>query len=120
MNDKLCFRVWDKVFNEYWTDEQIKENAGWLLFPNNANINDIEIERCTGIKDKNGKLIYEGDIVQSKFNGLGRILRDHAAFVVVWKNRVCLHGCIKTSIPLNTEDIEVIGNINETPELLSD
>lgn len=118
MNDKLRFRVWDKEFSEYWTDEQIKENASWLLFPNNANIDCIKIERCTGVEDKNGKLIYEGDIVQSKFNGLGRIVYHHSAFVVVWKNKVSIHGCKITSIPLDTENIEVIHNIHNNLELL--
>ena len=53
MNDRFKFRVWDKVFNHYWKDKEIKENAAWLLFPDNDNIENIDIEQCTGLKDKN-------------------------------------------------------------------
>ena len=69
MTDRFKFRVWDKEFNQYWTDEAIKENAAWLLFPDNDNIENIEIEQCTGLKDKNGKLIYESDIL-SDYDGV--------------------------------------------------
>ena len=66
MQDRFLFRVWDKFFNKYWTDEEIKENAAWLLFPDNDNIEDIEIEQCTGLKDKNGNLIYDLDAMQGR------------------------------------------------------
>ena len=52
MNYRFNIRVWDKVFNRYWTDEEIKENAAWLLFPDNDNIENIEIEQCTSLKEK--------------------------------------------------------------------
>ena len=111
MNDRFKFRVWDKVFNKYWTDEEIKENAAWLLFPDNSNIDDIEIEQCTSSKDKNGKLIFEGDILDNDF-------------LVVWKY---LGWCFKAvhvrdSIPMpfssDMTEFEVTGNIHENPELL--
>ena len=79
-----------------------------------------EKEQCTGLKDKNGKLIYEGDIVESNFNGLGRILYNHAALTVAWKEEVYFYGhrTPSTPIPLDVENIEIIGNIHENPELL--
>lgn len=120
MSDRLKFRVWDKYFNHYWTDEEVKTNIQWLLYPDNENIEDVIIEQCTGLKDKNGKLIFEGDIVKSKFNGLGRIIYNHAALVVAWKEEVCFYGHKTTStpIPLDVEHIEVIGNIHTDKNLL--
>lgn len=115
MNEDICFRVWDKVFNEYWTDEQIKENAGWLLFPNNANINDIEIERCTGIKDKNGKLIYEGDIVKYSIGHCG------SPYSIIGEHTQQVNYHTGSFIPVSNPEIveiEIIGNIHNNPELL--
>ena len=72
--------------------------------------------QCTGLKDKNGKLIYEGDIlklaefgkpVEVKHRALGFVLRREPSNTVGYDN--------DKYIP---EDCEVIGNIYENPELL--
>lgn len=117
MNEAIRFRVWDKVFNEYWTDEQIKENASWLLFPNNANINDIEFERYIGIKDRKGKPIFAGDL----------ILLNGEKWKVVWVDEECsfffasldelYNQPIYPNLYIMSEDFEVIGNIRNN-ELL--
>lgn len=118
MNDALRFRVWDKVFNYYWTEEVIKENAGWLLFPDNNNINDVDIEKYIGIADDNGKLIYENDFV----------LLNGEIWQVIWVEEDCAfflsnlketyHQPIYPDLYNYAEDFEVVGNVHETPELL--
>ena len=102
MTDRFKIRVWDKEFNQYWTDEAIKENAAWLLFPDNDNIENIEIEQCTGLKDKNGKFIFEGDVLDDDF-------------VVVWAD----YGWafkrlgVVTMFQANMTHFEVTGSINK-------
>ena len=114
MKDRFLFRVWDKFFNKYWTDEEIKENAAWLLFPDNDNIEDIEIEKCTGLNDKNGKLIYEGDLVKLDGYGVCQVIwsDDNAEFM--FKN---LNEDLSEHVDtILLYDWEVVGNIHKNKD----
>ena len=115
MTDRFKFRVWDKEFKQYWTDEEIKENAAWLLFPDNDNIENIEIEQCTGIKDKNGKPVFEGDIL-SDYDGFKFLVRWNAlelryVFIPISKNN-------SEDLDIYPNECELVGNIHENEELL--
>ena len=69
--DCLKFRVWDKVAKRYIQSEEWCINCfGVLHFQSEflgddipRNEDDYIIEQCTGLKDLNGKLIYQGDVV---------------------------------------------------------
>ena len=116
MKDRFKFRVWDKVFNIYWPYDDIKGNIAWLLFPDNDNINNVEIEQCTGLKDKNGKLIYDGDLVKLGEYGVCQVIWSDDTAEFMFKNLnedLCEH--VDTMLMY---DWEVVGNIHENKELL--
>lgn len=78
----------------------------------------VKFEQYTGLKDKNGKEIYEGDIV-------GDIEGIHELAICVWDDSnaefdfVCVDGkCTKDNVKSWLEMYEIIGNIHENPELL--
>jgi uncharacterized phage protein (TIGR01671 family) len=101
--------------NEYTPDEEVKITDGLLM-------------QSTGLRDKNGKLIFEGDVVQEKYeNHLGNIEYDN--HLVIFKNS-CFQFAIQGDLD-NLEimcsmkeqedknlDVEIIGNIYETPQFL--
>lgn len=137
--DRLKYRYWQHTD---WHDtnsplEAVYCNAVDGCDPTIA-VSDFEF--CTGLKDKNGNLIYEGDVVQDSCNGKGvvRFGNYTGCFAVGWENTYQdLFGwylddyyepddCGRLRInfdnshsPITEEDacdLEIIGNIHEQPE----
>ena len=115
MFDRFKFRVYDDIQREmYNLEEQDVNPYNLIILPQN------NIMQCTGLKDKAGKLIYEGDIVHKKGSKnwkkeklLSKVVwsKESAAFMISDENG--LH-----QMPLNSNNIEVLGNIFENPQLL--
>lgn len=128
MNDRFKFRAWHKptkkMFEVYcFTDKEVFENTldGVGTCPTNpANMNDCVLMQSVGLKDKNGKLVYEGDILRRK-DSAGRMVEwdeSELAFFFTTLDK-------ETSTPLacyNMQELEleVFGNLHENPELLED
>lgn len=75
------------------------------------------IGQYTGLKDKNGKRIFEGDIVS-----VDEPIGDTHKGVVVWEYNFCsfvVETNYNYSIPFNPQlRYEIIGNIHDNPKLL--
>ena len=68
--------------------------------------------QSTGLKDENGVEIFEGDIGWDDHQEVhGQVIFENGAFKYEWEN-------ISEDLFEVTDDIEIIGNIHENPELL--
>lgn len=87
--------------------------------------------QCTGLKDKNGKLIWENDIVKDIFsdtcapikyggyqNCFDSTKAEHVGFYVDWSGKYTKRYRKDLGYWINMVNAEVIGNIFDNPELL--
>ena len=118
MKDRFKFRAWDSIAKEYIFDSY----ALYELFVNDF-VNDIDnsyqVEQCTGLKDKNGKLIYEGDILKSAYTEKTYIVGREKHYAC-WSYRYKNVGTTLSEGDIVNYGLEVIGNIHENPELLEE
>ena len=73
--------------------------------------------QCTGLKDKNGKLIWEKDVVRCEV-GTAEVIWDKSEWRTKWLKNGLWRKDLHYWTVENSEGAEVIGNIFDNPELL--
>lgn len=129
MDNRFKFRIWDKPTSKMFYDVALgfikapmrsdwvcaDTPDGQISYTGNR-LKDIEIMQCTGLEDKNGKLIFEGDIA----------INEGTVCIIKWDNDKCAFFAETASEyfafeeDITIEDFEIIGNIYQNPELIEE
>ena len=133
---KTKFRLWDKRFSEFVEDFLVSEDGkiykkstdtGYGIAISKETSDKVILMQSTGILDKNSQEIFEGDIISDGHTS--RDIRHHQTFGFYTINdngdeeffgdTASLEDFEEVSKYMS-ENIEIIGNIYENPELLED
>lgn len=121
------FRVFDKTENKMWDvetiyieDEWVKANDGSIYGTTKDLVRDYVLMQSTGLIDKNGVEIYEGDIVRYNRGVSYSVEKFPYSVKYIEGAFVFEHGFIQHNLFKNVKYVTVIGNIYENPELLED
>ena len=131
MEDRYLFKAKFDDSDRWVKGQLVEVNDTYLIIPNHASkilagwfsaSNVVEVKKdticqCTGLKDKNGKLIWENDIIKCKF-GIAVAVWDKSEWRIklvkdnIWRKD--LHYWVVE----DNQRTEVVGNIFDNPELL--
>ena|ERR1700685_151618 len=120
MNREIKFRAWndrDSNPDERMINPVTLLSAGKVVMPDGDEW-DIPVMQSTGLNDKDGKEIYEGDILKSCYNGNHSVVFRRGAFRIEHTAECCKPWRGGLLCEVDNTDI-VIGNIYQNPELLS-
>lgn len=121
---EIQFRAWDEVNHRLIQIYGESKDIGDYNFVNPCS-EQVKIMQYTGLKDKNDKKMYEGDIVCLRKD------REHGVYTIRFGVGIYDGGYYKFmgfyldpqdteehTCMFETKDIEIIGNLYENPELL--
>jgi uncharacterized phage protein (TIGR01671 family) len=125
---KLKFRMLaqttDKIFGYVYIYDLLRKGADVLPDYEEATLKGVKFEQYTGLKDKNGKEIYEGDIVEEKINTGDYDVDGTYRYKVVWDDDMLCWSLNPNSTSIHKDlwecnhSLKVVGNIHENPELV--
>lgn len=141
MNDRLKFRYFNKHSNKMvypnnyenisaiyeCMQQQVCFDEDLPILPYDHIANGLVFMQCTGLKDKNRKLIYEGDILFEDWKNeaypkgkywIVKWINNNAGFYIEMINPSKFENHSEWHLARHDLDYEVIGNIYEDKELL--
>ena len=122
--DRFKFRAWDdynkRMYKPFDMVERLEAVEPFLR--------GFKYLQCTGLKDKHGKLIFEGDIIEHRYKLFKTQPEIISRLEIIWEDEYAAFSGfnnkkIRFSIGAGMKwlhDFEIIGNIYENPELLED
>ncbi|WP_105121349.1 YopX family protein [Streptococcus suis] len=124
VND-ICNLFWENTFFEcYELVPDPKGKREYELINHRIDFEDCVLMQSTGLFDKNGKEIFEGDIIVAMSQGvkaIGEVKRRIDGYWLMypsWQHGELWH--IVENVDTGETGVEIIGNIYENPELVDE
>lgn len=133
MQDRFKYRFWDNTDKELGEVINIDFGNGFVDFKTKDGITSTQLKcgeliQCTGLKTKNGKLIYEGDILFEDWKNevypkgkywIVKWNKNQANFYIEMINPSKFENYNEWHLARHDLDYEIIGNIYENKDLLA-
>lgn len=130
MNDRFRFRAWNK--EKKIMHYEAEKGATCLPFHYLSKSDEFICEQCTGLKDKNGRLIYEGDLFELEEGAIDTVReviwdKDTSSFKVSCRGKEEYNNGLYNEMREYEELLDlslfldcacIIGNIHENADLL--